>query len=155
LAFWCVSWNQVQVLYRDVGHGASKGGAIFFELIAVVVEAARGLAAAQRRVVQPLVVRVERGEHPVHHLSSSRQLPLLDNFRETPDLFRKRVGEHRPDRNTELRQDLAKEFLELVVLRDALSAQRLRLALGILDLLKLHLDLLLGLSRLLKLGLDL
>jgi hypothetical protein len=78
---WCVLWQQLQVFQGGVSHVAGEGGAIILKLIALCVGDAIGPATTQRRAVKPLVVRLEQGEHSVHHPPSCRQLQFLDHSR--------------------------------------------------------------------------
>jgi hypothetical protein len=89
-------------------------------------------------VVQPLVVRLEHGEHPVHQPPSRRQLSLFDHLWEVPDLFEKPVEKHRPKGNAEPSHDYANGPRELGEVLDVHHAGLLRLAPGVPGL--LHLD---------------
>jgi hypothetical protein len=67
-------WQQFQILQCGIGHLAGEGGAVHLQFVALIVGDARGPAAAQRHAVQPLLVRLDHGEDPVHSTTSRRQL---------------------------------------------------------------------------------
>jgi hypothetical protein len=107
---------------------------------------------AQRHAVQPLVVRLEHGEHPVHCSPSRRQLQLLDHPREVPDLLDKRVRQHQPGGYAKPGHDCTNSSRKLgEVFNVRLLGLLLRLALGIPGLSQLDCDLLSSHLRLLKL----
>jgi hypothetical protein len=94
-------WQQFQILQRGVGHLAGEGGTIHLQFVALVVGDAKGPAAAQRRVVQPLVVRLDHGENPVYCAVSHRQLELSQHDGKAANLFDQRLGRSRPKRHVE------------------------------------------------------
>jgi hypothetical protein len=90
-------WQQFQILQGSVGHLAGEGGTFLLQLVALIIGSTWGRVTAQRRVVEPLVVRLKHGDDSVHYATSRRQLEIVHHTGKTSNLLDQRLGHSRTE----------------------------------------------------------